>query len=1306
MRIKKQTTFTLHYQQASWSIGLREVCFLRYLTIWSILRIVTSVRTKFYSAYMDLRLFFSWQSDSDTKKLQHTRFIRECIQEAVAKVNSEKKHIHIDYDEGMDGVSGSPEMLPVIEEKIKKCHIFIGDLTFINHEDFFSKIYKKVKGIKYKITPNPNVINESALFVGRTHMDYQGLHVLNTLYGNPKEDVRLMFVDKRGKRFPIGFYLDEYNDNTPKEKYAKVRKEFVSALMGAISDCADHAVFHLDADIAPFITWEKQRELSGFEGSYIRSGLDKYLEEIKNNKENLRVSGLSGLGKTRMVMEAFSDNSIRYLYAYLDCHEKNDDEIKDKIAFMFKHYKEMVLVLDNCDLSLHNSVMRLKKANRGTNPIITIFNDPEESDISYSQPLSLQKDFNDIVDRLLNRFSNFYKPEDKQKLMDFAGGIPMMAQLLGEGLREGSPLGVVNDDVLISKLLGVDKNSEDRKIMRSLSLFDFVGWEDECRGELKFVAKTKSITSIDKDNEVLLQDFDRVILKYLKRKIIERKGRLVGIRPTPIALYLISEWIEQCSDERLLEVIKALQNTDEAKPLIDSFADQFRYMGHNDRARNMLNNLLGEKSPFGNAEVINTKLGSRLFRSFAEVNPVAVTECLWRTLGGLDKTQLLGIDTGRRNIVWALDKLCFDSRCFGKAAKLMMLLGIAENEEIGNNAKSQFKGLFPVYLPATEASLEVRLKFLQDVIQIDDYKEIVLDAIGRALNTHDFILMSGAESQGNKKLVPYRPSFNSEILDYVEGCLNLLMNELRTNPIYKDKCLKILSEDFGRLCSFGCTNEVLPFIEEAAKFVDYSWDSMLDALYLVRNHKKITLSDNERDRIDNLIEHLTHHDIVSRFRNIEKRQKWEFGKKDYDLLLAESTKEYEALGKEVALSNKYDVETLKGVFSSPNILTAGFGKSIAENFDSAHQLEFLGKSIEAMGGEPKKALSIIVDFLKVVDAETFAKAIELLVSKKCYMPIYSSMGARGIFPEADYWKLLLGLVRDNNAPVSLFSQYWSYVPLSMLNDEIINQIFIDILSLDDSLPTIIQMSMLLSFGAAKQDIANTKQTLCDAIMKDVDTPIADDYWHIIHFLLMDGHRVELAKHIHERVVKFYDESSSFGTSYGIDKFYEIVMENYFEDMWNDISETMVNGQYSGFKMQDILSFMISDYDEKPSAMFEDSHKGRLLEWCERHKDNAPAILMRMYPMTKSGELPQMVLDLLDLYGDDPSVLTSLGCNMGSFSWTGSVVPLLESQRQSLLALENHKKESVRNWANSMIASYDKQIKDAKNMDAEDLHRYV
>lgn len=170
-----------------------------------------------------------------------------------------------------------------------------------------------------------------------------------------------------------------------------------------------------------------------------------------------------------MVLEAFKDDSIRYLYSYIDCQGHNAEEILMKTTFMFKHYKEMVLVFDNCDIELHNSIVRVKRSKHATNPIITIYNDPDENSTYDSTPLKLQKDFNDVVEKILERFKSCYKPEDKEKLLTFAGGIPMMAQLLGEGLRNGDPIGVVNDAALMNKILDANENSDDRKIMRTLS---------------------------------------------------------------------------------------------------------------------------------------------------------------------------------------------------------------------------------------------------------------------------------------------------------------------------------------------------------------------------------------------------------------------------------------------------------------------------------------------------------------------------------------------------------------------------------------------------------------------------------------------------------------------------------------------------------------------------------------------------------------------------------------------------------------------------------------------------------------------
>ena len=57
-----------------------------------------------------------------------------------------------------------------------------------------------------------------------------------------------------------------------------------------------------------------------------------------------------------------------------------------------------------------------------------------------------------------------------------------------------------------------------------------------------------------------------------------------------------------------------------------------KYLGYNDKAVEIVDRIIGPGSPFDNAEVLNTELGSRLFRSFVEVNPVAVSQNFKRIL--------------------------------------------------------------------------------------------------------------------------------------------------------------------------------------------------------------------------------------------------------------------------------------------------------------------------------------------------------------------------------------------------------------------------------------------------------------------------------------------------------------------------------------------------------------------------------------------------------------------------------------------------------------------------------------------------
>ena len=1258
---------------------------------------------------MDLKLFFSWQSDSDTKKLQQRKFIKECVQIAIKNVNEELKYVNIGYQEGVRGISGSSEIIPEIEERIKKCHIFIGDFTFINQENWFTKIYKKIFKIKYKITPNPNVLNEYSRFLGRDFMEYQGFCVLNTKFGDPNTDVNLMPADMRGRRFPITFRLDEYNGKMLKDKYDKERTNFIRNLTVAIRECAEQAILHLDEDIKPFLTRERHYEISGFEGGYFVNGLEQYLQQIQGNKENLRICGLSGLGKTRMVLEAFKDTSIRYLYSYIDCQEHDAEEILKKTTFMFKHYKEMVLVFDNCDMELHNRIVRVKRSNHGANPIITIYNDPDENSTYYSTPLKIQKDFNDVVEKIFERFKSFYKPEDKEKLLIFAGGIPMMAQLLVEGLRNGEPIGVVSDTVLMNKILDANENSEDREIMRALSLFDYIGFEDDLHKELEFVATTKCITNVDKNSEVIVQDFDKVVQKYLQRKLIERKGRLVGIRPTPIALYLISEWIEQCSDRRLLAVIKAIQESDIAKPLTNSFADQFKYMGHNEKACMMLDKLLGDNSPFGNAEVINTDLGSRLFRSFVEVNPDAVADCLWSVIGSSSIDDLRLIDEGRRNLVWSIEKLCFEPRTFNKGAEMMLLLAMAENENFGNNATGQFIALFPLYLPATAATLEQRLLFLQKQVQYKERQLILLSALGRALRTRDFIFFGGAEQRGTEKLSNYQPKTNEEISKYIHGCLDMLMVLVENNPDLLDRCSEILESNLGCLCEAGYGNSTMNCIHKIAELKKHSWDKMLDAIRFVLCHKAIRLTDKLRADMEEMIFQLSNNDFFFRFSQVEKKNRWVSDNFNYEEIIDRNNKDYEELAKEMASDHKlYTTDVLKKIYSLDAYYGSIFGGVVANSMDKDAQNVFICNSIESFHMLDKYNFSIFVDFIRQVSEEVFEIAFGAMAALEKKSVLFACVAARNYNFNERYPEALYQMVKEQKARVNEYEHLWRYMPLGTHTEEDILYLFQRIASLPQSFNTLIHMvAMMLLWGGVKDDRKQLRKFIEEEITKRLDDfcKLAkdDDYWHVLRKILEDDANPAFAKEIMRSILLLIEQSDDMHyKSYNIEDCMGLLIGKYFNEVWHDLSEALVcDGEryILYYKLKSILGSM-TDYNNGRGILFQTEHSDELLAWCKKYPLVAPERLMLMVPLYGENGFSDIVHKLVNLYGEQDTVLTALSCNMGSFGFVGSIVPLYEKQLRCIEGLSNHNSEKVRTWSVKMSTYLKEQIDVEKNRDAE------
>jgi hypothetical protein len=129
---------------------------------------------------------------------------------------------------------------------------------------------------------------------------------------------------------------------------------------------------------------------------------------------------------------------------------------------------------------------------------------------------------------------------------------------------------------------------------------------------------------------------------------------------------------------------------------------------------------------------------------------------LERTIGTWSPEQLLRFTEGRREVVWALERIVIWRDLFCEGARLLLQLAESENETWGNNATGIFAQLFsPGHGPvsATEAPLEQRFPILKEALESNSpaRRAVALKAVEAALQTQHFSRAAGAERQGLRR---------------------------------------------------------------------------------------------------------------------------------------------------------------------------------------------------------------------------------------------------------------------------------------------------------------------------------------------------------------------------------------------------------------------------------------------------------------------------------------------------------------------------------------------------------------------------
>lgn len=1021
----------------------------------------------------------------------------------------------------------------------------------------------------------------------------------------------------------------------------------------------------------------------------------------------IRLTGASGLGKTRLLLEvidaleSIDDSSILIFNA-----PGYDTIIKETVRSMVEDNVHGLVVIENCSVDLHNYLAKEVKKTECLVKLVTVgYSDAQVDDSIHIQLFPLS---NEAITQLLTPILIGMKSSDIDRVARFAQGYPLMATLIAEQYqKEGRLLGSIESSSVVRKLIDGDGGitPEEKEILSACSLFDVFGTAEGLAGEeAKYIAERVADSS--------LKIFDRVLRIFTGRQIINRAGRYARLVPKPLALTLASEWWEETSYDRQKELIDTLPDS-----LIQSFCTQASYLDDQPSVQRFSDRLFGGQSPFVQAEELFTDRGSKLFRAFVEVNPESTSDALYNILSEYSHEQILAIDGDtRRNLVWGLEKLCFRADVFEKSSWCMLLLASAENESWSNNATGMFTQLFRIHLSGTQAKPKIRFDVLQRAIDVNqtNIDMIVIEALSQAISTWGGSRTVGAEYQGTKApLEEWRPEVWQEIFDFWQQAFDLMLILLERGDTQKEKVLNHIGHSIRGFISHDRIEMLDTAIRKIVSINGHYWPAALESIKNAFEYDFENMKEGVSDALNSWLELLSPDtaNLPEKLKILVTNPPWEHHKgKDghYIDVSAENAKKLA-----VEISN--NVEDLLPYI---DLLLVGeqnqsyvFGYQLSyELVDVKPLIEYvLDHFIAIERPNPKFILGLYRGMFERSQI-LWQENIDNLLSEDKLIHYYPDFICTGNIQKTHLDTLLeliqRGLLSPNSVDALMYGSVTSHIETNVMADFCVN-----LAELGDQASwaafNVIYMYCFGNNGCVDSLRDELKQLVVALpLYKGQQQTTTDLYqWQEIAKKLLSERDQELAVALMNQLITATKYSLDYGGLWSYAKPLMInLMKEYGEELWPVLGHAIIQSKgMERYWLQQLLNRDTDLTNNKPSVLSVIPVES-IIEWCKEQPDAAPIFIARclnVFDIVDEKQIPSpLFIALLENFGNDKRVVSELNANTVSRSWSGSLVPYLESDKSALSQLIEHKNTNVRHWVKDHIAYLNRQIAEESKRDEE------
>lgn len=707
---------------------------------------------------------------------------------------------------------------------------------------------------------------------------------------------------------------------------------------------------------------------------------------LQEPRKCVRLIGLSGVGKTRLVQALFENTVGKQpldaaIAVYTDYSEETTPSARQMAQWLIAQGYRAILIIDNCNPRTHGEIARICMETASKISLLTVEYDVADDEPEYTDVFILESGSTKVVTAWIKEAFPEISHVDRETIAGFSHGNFRVASALAATVGKGETLGRLKSRDLFERLFR-QRNEPDQQLLHAAEdlslLYSIDGQDISEAGELGIVSSLRGFS---------VRQLYEALAELQRRGIVQARGRFRAILPQAIANRLAVHALERIPPVSFQNFCRAL-----TPRMLKSAARRLGLLHDSPAARGVVAQWLRSDGPLG--DLLDGD-GDRpqILAHVAPVAPEAVLSKFEDNAHRIDLRRWYGL----------IRTIGYDPKLFHRAA--FLLARIAASEPESNNLSSlrqAFSEMFHIYLSGTQALPEQRRLFIRSLANSSDEncRKSSVIALHALLESQSFMSSFNYAFGARSRDFGWHPKNEHEVGEWYDGASALAIELLP-----EAEARSVLAGQVRQLwCYRACWHTLNRVADSFSK--KGPWIEGWNAARATLKYDAEKMSTDDQVELERFIDRLKPTDLLNQVRAVvldRMNHGYDFsdGEKDDE----DGTKGWERarllakeMGRAVAASHSVREEFLPELLTAPQAHRGfEFGQGLAEGAES---LAMVWRELIAAyraAGSGQRNVMVLGGFLSEADCRDrvfAASALDVLLDDQELSPILPYLQAR------------------------------------------------------------------------------------------------------------------------------------------------------------------------------------------------------------------------------------------------------------------------------------------------------------------------